>query len=301
MNEPKGVLQQQIRQYLFAVSALVLCFGQTLFHWVSFAVSSDLYSEVLLIPIISVYLVWARKGVLPRAGEPDKTIASVCLVTGLALIGTFWGCIFFGVKFQAVDSLAMTIPSFVFLLWAFSAWFLGRRLVRALAFQLGFLILMSPLPSFLREIIEAQLQHYSALSALGLFEMTGMPVFYTDLKFELSDISLRVAPECSGIHSSLALFITSLVAGHLFLKSNWKRTMLALAVAPLAVIRNGFRIFTIGELCVHIGPQMIDSKIHHKGGPIFFALSLIPFLILLYLLIRSERPAADRKPILNEA
>jgi exosortase C (VPDSG-CTERM-specific) len=200
-----------------------------------------------------------------------------------------------------VDSLALTIPSFVFLLWAFSAWFLGRRLVRALAFQLGFLILMSPLPSFLREIIEAQLQHYSALSALGLFEMTGMPVFYTDLKFELSDISLRVAPECSGIHSSLALFITSLVAGHLFLKSNWKRTMLALAVAPLAVIRNGFRIFTIGELCVHIGPQMIDSKIHHKGGPIFFALSLIPFLILLYLLIRSERPADDRKPILNEA
>jgi exosortase/archaeosortase family protein len=54
-------------------------------------------------------------------------------------------------------------------------------------------------------------------------------------------------------------------------------------------LRNGFRIFTIGELCVHIGPEMIDSPIHHKGGPLFFALSLIPFFILLTWLHRSER------------
>jgi hypothetical protein len=47
-------------------------------------------------------------------------------------------------------------------------------------------------------------------------------------------------------------------------------------VMPLAIVRKGFRILVIGLLCVHIGPHMKDSFIHHRGGPIFFALSLIP-------------------------
>jgi exosortase/archaeosortase family protein len=85
------------------------------------------------------------------------------------------------------------------------------------------------------------------------------------------------------------LFITSLVAGYLFLRSPWKRTILCLAVIPLALLRNGFRIFVIGQLCVQIGPDMINSPIHHRGGPLFFLLSLIPFFLFLIFLIKSER------------
>ena len=40
-------------------------------------------------------------------------------------------------------------------------------------------------------------------------------------------------------------------------------------VIPLGILRNGFRIFVIGMLCVHIGPYMINSKIHRQGGPSF--------------------------------
>ena len=72
----------------------------------------------------------------------------------------------------------------------------------------------------------------------------------------------------------------------MFLRSPWKRAVLTLAVIPLAIIRNGFRILTISWLCVHVGPEMIDSPIHHRGGPIFFILSLIPFFALLFLLRR---------------
>jgi exosortase/archaeosortase family protein len=60
-------------------------------------------------------------------------------------------------------------------------------------------------------------------------------------------------------------------------------------VIPLAILRNGFRVFTIGELCIHVGPHMINSPIHRKGGPLFFALSLIPLFLLLVVLQKSER------------
>src|SRR5581483_5561373 len=109
------------------------------------------------------------------------------------------------------------------------------------------------------------------------------------LLFQLPGIVIEVKPECSGIHSSLVLFITSLVAGHFFLRSPQKQAALALSVIPLALLRNGFRIFTIGQLCIHIGPEMINSPIHRRGGPLFFFLSLIPFLWLLYVLQKAER------------
>jgi exosortase/archaeosortase family protein len=64
--------------------------------------------------------------------------------------------------------------------------------------------------------------------------------------------------------------------------------VLTLAVIPLALLRNGFRVFTIGQLCINIGPHMIDSFIHKKGGPIFFALSLVPFFLILVFLRKSE-------------
>jgi exosortase/archaeosortase family protein len=104
----------------------------------------------------------------------------------------------------------------------------------------------------------------------------------------LPDISLKVAPECSGIHSTWVLLITSLVAGRVILRRPWKRALLCLAVLPLALLRNGFRVFVLGELCVHVSPRMIDSPIHHQGGPLFFVLSLIPFFLLLYFLSKSE-------------
>jgi exosortase/archaeosortase family protein len=87
----------------------------------------------------------------------------------------------------------------------------------------------------------------------------------------------------------VVLFITSVLASHLFLKSTWRRVALLTFVIPLAIVRNGFRILVIGLLCVHIGPHMIDSTIHHRGGPIFFALSLIPLLVFMSWLRRHDK------------
>ena len=146
-----------------------------------------------------------------------------------------------------------------------------------------------PLPAIVVSWIVAVLQSGSAAVARGFFALTGTPFFQDGLVFQLPGISIEIAPECSGIHSSLVLFITSLVASYLFLYTPWKRAVFILAVIPLSILRNGFRVYTIGELCVHIGPHMINSPIHRKGGPLFFALSLIPLFLLLVVLQKSER------------
>ena len=67
--------------------------------------------------------------------------------------------------------------------------------------------------------------------------------------------------------------------------------MLVAFVIPLGILRNGFRVFVIGMLCVYVGPHMIDSPIHHRGGPVFFTLSLVPLFLLLWWLRRGEQRA----------
>jgi exosortase C (VPDSG-CTERM-specific) len=295
-----GTPQRRLRELALASAALILCFGWPLFEVARFAASSELYSYIILVPFISVYLIWNQKHTIPPYSGSDKKSAFSFSITALIVLAAFGIVAASGIKMAIEDSLALTTLSFVFFLWGICAWFLGRPALRSIAFPIGFMILLVPLPASVRAWIEADLQYWSAMAALGMFKLTGMPVFYHDLTFQLPDITLQVAPECSGIHSSLALLITSFLAGYLFLRSKWRRTSLVLAVVPLAILRNGFRVFTIGELCVHIGPQMIDSNIHHKGGPIFFVLSLVPFLLLLFFLIKSERPKITPKSITHE-
>jgi exosortase len=129
--------------------------------------------------------------------------------------------------------------------------------------------------------VESGLQHASAEVAARLFPLVGVPFFRTGLWFQLPTITLEVAPECSGIRSTLVLFITSLVAGHLVLEKPWQKAAFAALVVPLGILRNAFRIAVIGWLCTNHGPGMIDSPIHHRGGPVFFALSLLPLFALL--------------------
>jgi exosortase C (VPDSG-CTERM-specific) len=213
------------------------------------------------------------------------------MAAGLGILGVFWFPGMFGERWSRLDSLFLATLSFLSMFAGLCAWFLGRQLLRAIAFPLCFLLLMAPLPLSLSNALESMLQHASAAVAYAFFEVSGTPIYArSNLDFQLPGMTINVAPECSGLHSSLALFITSLLAGFIFLRSTWTRTILCLAVVPLGIIRNAFRIFTVGELCVHIGPQMIDSYIHRTGGWMFFLVSLGPFFLILLLLARSERP-----------
>lgn len=283
--QPNGP-ERRHRQLGLALVLLTAAFGLPLYQLFRFALGSALYSYVVLVPFISLCLIWLRRGTPLPASLPDRRLAILPLLGGGALLA-----IRLAGEPDPEDALALVILAFALLLISACACFLGRRTMRALAFPLGFLVFMAPLPTALSTWMETQLQQASASAAYGLFRAGGATVFRQENLFQLPGINLFVAPECSGIHSTIALFITSLLAGYLFLHSPWRRTVLVCAILPLSILRNGVRIYVIGELCVHYGPQMIDSYIHRHGGPIFFVLSLAPLLLLLWLLKRAESPA----------
>jgi exosortase C (VPDSG-CTERM-specific) len=280
-------LLRQLRLLCLCIAVLMLCFARPLFSLARFTLHSELYSHILLIPFVSLYLAWLKKNEFLHDSEPDRKLAALPLAAGL-LSSLGFLALHSRLQLAPVDSLAWNTFSFFLLFIGACCLCLGRPTLRALAFPLGFLILLVPFPVIVRDTIESFLQHRSADAAELLFGLAGTPLLRHGVDFQLPGFSLQVAPECSGIRSTLVLFITSLVAGQLFLRSPWKRALFALAVIPLGILRNAFRIVTIGELCIHVDPGFIDSPIHRRGGPVFFVISMIPFLLLLYYLRKTD-------------
>ena len=271
----------------FAV-ALLAGFAQPLLALINYAAGSDLYSYILLIPFVSAYLIYLRRDQLPKNYAIDLPVAMAFLVTGVAtLVFTYW-LNFVGRAPVANYYFVLLTLSFLCCLAAGGFLFLGRDWMRAAAFPLAYLIFMVPMPDPMADALETASKYASAEMANVLFHLSGTPFLRAGLIFQLPNIKIEVAQECSGIRSSWVLLMTSILAANLFLKTPWRRFALVVFVIPLAILRNGFRILVIGLLCVNVGPQMIHSVIHRRGGPVFFVLSLIPLLLALWCLHKGE-------------
>ena len=267
---------------------LLAAFAQPLLALINYAARSELHSYILLVPFVSAYLLYLRRDQLPKKYVIDFPLAIVSLASGLGvLVFTYW--LGFAGRAQAENErLVLLTLSFLCCLAAGGFFFFGRGWMRAAAFPLAYLIFMVPMPDAMAEALETASKSASAEVANVLFHLSGTPFLRAGAIFQLPNITIEVAQECSGIRSSWVLFITSILAANLFLKTRWRRFALVAFVIPLGILRNGFRILVIGLLCVNVGPQMIHSIIHRRGGPVFFMLSLVPFLLVLWWLRKGE-------------
>jgi exosortase C (VPDSG-CTERM-specific) len=238
------------------------------------------------VPLITVYLLYTRRKTLDVGYRCSLVGAGLFAAIALAALWLGAGS---AVTLSATDRVSATTVAYLSFVVAGGFGLLGSAWMAAALFPLVFLVFMVPLPETGKLCLEMQSVFASADASAFLFDATGTPLVREGTIFALPGIVLEVARECSGIRSSWVLLITSVLASHVLLTSPWRRVVLVAFVIPLAIIRNSFRILVIGLLCVHIGPHMIDSWIHHRGGPIFFVLSLVPLFLLLVLLLRTER------------
>jgi len=229
-----------------------------------------------------------RDGVRGNSSSEKSILGMIFLAAGVLAFAFYAAVEWTDAAWPRADTLALAVTSFLCLAIGGGLLCFGQAVLARIAFPIGFLFFMLPLPVAIESGVDTFFQHTSAAATSVLLELSGTPYYREELKFKLPGITILVAPECSGIRSTLVLFMTSLLGGYLFLRAPWRRSAFALSVIPLAILRNGLRIFTIALLCVHIGPEMIHSAIHRRGGPVFFALSLAPLFLFLLVLRKTE-------------
>ncbi len=285
---------RRLMGYFACVGILSLACSGPLVALGRYALKRDIHSYILLIPLVSLYLASLKYVCLLRDRRGSATYAVVgSLIFAIAAVGLFFGPSLAGATALSQSAtMAQTAFCYVLLLVAGGFAFLGAGWMRLLAFPFALLVFMVPLPDIILMYFEDLLMRASVGLTHVLFQLAGTPVLRNGQVVELPGMTLEVARNCSGIRSSLVLLITSLIASYLFLKSTWHRSILMAMVIPLGIFRNAIRVLVIGLLCVRIGPHMIDSWIHHHGGPLFFAISLAPlFLTAAWLRLCETRAA----------
>jgi exosortase C (VPDSG-CTERM-specific) len=284
-------LRKPLGRFVCFVVVLTLVFSSELIALTRHALHSNLHSYIVLVPFVVGYLIHAQRDTLPHTYHRSPYLAVTSCLIGLLAFLTAW----LAPSLSVNDHLTVMTLAFVCFLAAGGFFFLGRTWMTAAAFPFGFLAFLVPMPDAMADTLETLSKLASANAASLLFDATGTPVLRDGTIFQLPNITIQVGQECSGIRSSWVLLITSLLAANLFLKSTWRRALLVSFVIPLGILRNGLRIWTIGTLCIQIGPQMINSIIHRRGGPFFFLLSLIPLFLLLWWLTKGEQRLRHRK------
>jgi len=270
--------------------ALLLFVGLCAWFWMplvqlfTLALEKEHFSHMLLIPALTFYLLFLNRTTIldSRRGTP--------LLGLLIMLGGAFSYWLVDEPDWAEDRLSAVIMTFVVMCWGLFLLTFGAECFQFNLFALLMLLFMVPWPSFILDAIIDFLQRSSADAVEVLFSTLGISVLREGFIFTLSDFTILIAEECSGIRSFLSLVITSLVAGHWFLTSGWSKTALVVVVVPLAIIKNAFRIVGLALLANYVDPTFItDSALHRSGGIPLFLFSLVVLFSIVLILRRYER------------
>jgi exosortase len=268
---------------------LCIWLGEPLVKLFALASENEHFSHLLLVPVLSFYLLYSNRAAILNSRRWSPLVGLLVMASGAVCYWLADG------QDGTQDRLTVAIFAFVVMCWGLFLFSFGDESFRKNLFTLVMLVFMVPLPTVFLDALIGFLQRSSAEVTALLFSVLHVPVYREGFIFSLSNFTIYVAEECSGIRSFLALVITSLVAGHWFLTSGWARTALVVVVVPLAIIKNAFRIVGLTLLANYVNPTYLtDSALHRTGGIPMFLLSLIVLIGVVWLLRRWESRPASR-------
>ncbi len=234
------------------------------------AAHGDQQSHILLILPVSLVLLYSDHSEIFRKAKYCLPAGAGFILFGLAA-GWLRG---HPLPLGKGDALSLQMTLFIGSCIAAFVLCYGAAASRVAVFPLLSLFLMVPIPGFLLERTIELLQRGSTDAAFFLLKAVNIPVAREGFILSLPKLDIEVARECSGIRSSLMLLVVTLVLGHLFLQSNWKKCALVSLVVPIAVVKNGFRIFALAALGTNIDPSLLHGYLHRYAGIPSFGLAL---------------------------
>ena len=274
---PKSHVARLQLAFLLLSLLIVASALSSLRSWLEISAIGERASDYWVVPILSFLLFIQRRSSI-FADSRFTPAALVLVIAGLGINAA---------STRTCDVSAALLGVVIAIIGAFVACF-GTQACQRAIFPLALLLLAIPLPLVAwRQAVE-WLQHGSAAVLQFILVLLHVSFHRADLQFQFSNLTIEIAPECSGIRSSYALLVITLLLSYLWVHSFWRRALLVAAVIPLVLIKNGIRIATISLLAEKVDPAFIDSPLHHRGGFVFFSLVLALEGAFCWLLRRGE-------------
>ncbi len=275
----------QVVAFALLCSVSILLWWHALLGTLRLALSDEAYTHILLIVPLSLALIYFERKLSPWHAELGAS-AGAFLLAGALLIAGFarWGA-----RGVSAD-LRLSLSMFAIVIWWIASVIVcfGMSAFRRFLFPLCFLFWVVPAPAAVLNWIIPALQNESAVAARMFFQIARVPVEQDGTLLDIPGLRLDVAPECSSIRSSILLMVITMVLAHLFLRSWWRKALLIAAAIPLAVAKNGLRIFVIAELGTRVDRGFLHGNFHRHGGILFLGIAVASVVLLLWALHRWE-------------
>jgi exosortase len=237
------------------------------------------YSHGFLVPLVSAFLVWWKRSELKTAERTN--LGAAVLALGIALYLTGFFC---GMRYLSALSLIVVLLGLVL-------HFYGMKAMWSMAFPIGFLVFMIPMP-FIGEMA-FDLQNICVHSSGWLLRVLGLPITISGCVIVLDDMTFTVGLPCSGMNTLIALLAFTAVYAYLLAGHPIKRIVLFLCSIPIAILANIVRISSIILVARFYSQDFALGFYHDVSNLLVFLLAFV--LLFLIGRIMGCRLAAPRR------
>lgn len=250
-----------------AATSLVVLYFDVLVKLVDAWTNDGNYSHGFLIVPLAGYFAWERRDRLSRAVTKSSFLGLIVVVGSLAvLVVGILGSELFLTRISLLGAIG---GSLLFLF--------GWQVIRILAFPLGILLLMVPLPAIIFNQITFPLQLWASEFGEFVLNTSRIPVLREGNVLILANTTLEVAEACSGIRSLISLLTLGIVFGYFTDSRQTVRTLIALSTIPIAIFANGVRVAGTGIAAHYFGSAAAEGFFHEFSGWLLF---LVAFALL---------------------
>ncbi len=234
----------------------------------------DHYSHGFAIPLMALWAASAKRRTLAREpGQRDQLGLGVLLGV-LAVYGL-------GLAAELVWLAGLGIVGFVaggVLYWK------GRVWLRELAFPIGYLLFMVPIPDAWLAPVIVRLQLFVSTVGAALLQFFGEPVLRAGNVLQLpGGEELFVAEACSGITSLVTLIPIGVFLAYFTELGLLRRALLVSTVVPVALAANLVRVLITVVVAERVGARVATESSLHEW------LGLATYVVACFILLGTGR------------
>ncbi len=255
--------------YMITFIGIIIAFYYNTFKWlVESWMNNAYYSHGILVPIISLYIIWRMKKELSVIERKESQKGLIIFIVALILQGI---AVLYVIRFLSGLSLIIAIFGIVLYLY-------GEEFANKIKFPILFLLLAIPLPFI--DMVAPPVQTISAVESTNLANILGVPTQIDGLILKTPAGSFEVALECSGLRSVVSLLTLSIIYAFILESGLLMKFVIVLSSIPLAIAGNILRITSVLGVANIYGQDMATKYFHDISSLLLFGVALIGLLLV---------------------
>jgi len=272
---------------LVTMGIVIWAYWSTLSEVVERWANDPQYSHGFLVPLFSVYLLWARRNQL-RTGVFEPRWWGLGIV-GIAVVLRLLSHFFYQPWLDTGSLLVCLI--------GVTAAVGGRRALIWAGPSILFLVFMLPLPYRTQTMLGGSLQRVATGASAYALQTLGVPAVTEGNVILLTSAKLGVVEACSGL-SMLFTFFALATAVAIVAERSWiEKIVIFLSAIPIAILANVARITITGLLYEASQDNMARAVFHDGAGWLMMPLALGLLLLELFVLGRAVVRVGEPAPV----